>query len=240
MAYNSTSKRRKVLAPKRKYPRKAASYIPRSPAGWQVADLSKANYSGQEVVMKYAMDYQVTTTIGGPVSYRHFRANSVYDPDLSGVGHQPRGFDQYIPFWNHFTVMSSHMDVKFFSRSASSVPVQTSMMLLGNINSLPPDNASIRETGGALWKNLQTRDGNLTHTSLSRSFDTKKFYRITGDVTNKSQFQGSAAADCVEQAYFTLGIGQHINGPADDVITDVSVTITYRVRFTEAKRIGSS
>lgn len=41
-----------------------------------------------------------------------FRAASLYDPDQSGVGHQPRGFDQIMPMYTHFTVIKSKIAIQ--------------------------------------------------------------------------------------------------------------------------------
>jgi len=44
-------------------------------------------------VLRYADTVTLTSTVGGQAFYQ-FRVNSLFDPDLSGTGHQPRGFDQ--------------------------------------------------------------------------------------------------------------------------------------------------
>lgn len=43
--------------------------------------------------------------VAGPTAYR-FRLNSLYDPDFSGTGHQPYGFDQLSPLYNRYRVIS--------------------------------------------------------------------------------------------------------------------------------------
>jgi hypothetical protein len=40
-------------------------------------------------------------------------ASSVYDPDYTGAGHQPRGFDQIMPFYDHFVVRKSRIRASF-------------------------------------------------------------------------------------------------------------------------------
>jgi hypothetical protein len=44
-------------------------------------------------VLRYVDAVTLTSTSGGQAYYQ-FRANSLFDPDLSGSGHQPRGYDQ--------------------------------------------------------------------------------------------------------------------------------------------------
>lgn len=42
-----------------------------------------------------------------------FRANSLFDPDLTGTGHQPRGFDQWATFYGQYKVHSCGYHVEF-------------------------------------------------------------------------------------------------------------------------------
>jgi len=45
-------------------------------------------------------------------SQQVFRANSLFDPDFTGAGHQPNGFDQIIAAFNHFTVTRARIRVR--------------------------------------------------------------------------------------------------------------------------------
>ena len=47
---------------------------------------------------------------GTPAAYV-YRANGLYDPDLTGGGHQPRGYDQFTPMYNHWTVVGAKVTV---------------------------------------------------------------------------------------------------------------------------------
>lgn len=40
-----------------------------------------------------------------------FSMNGMWDPDISGVGHQPRGFDQLLAMYDHFVVIGSKITV---------------------------------------------------------------------------------------------------------------------------------
>lgn len=44
-----------------------------------------------------------------------FRCNSLYDPDYTGVGHQPMGYDEMTTLYSRSTVISSKIQVTFIS-----------------------------------------------------------------------------------------------------------------------------
>lgn len=68
--------------------------------------------------MKYADRSQVLTPGAlGLIDVLVYSANGMYDPDNTGVGHQPRGFDQLMAMYNHFVVIKSKLTATFTSRS---------------------------------------------------------------------------------------------------------------------------
>lgn len=48
--------------------------------------------------------YSTTFTIGAAQPIYRFNLNSLYDPDLTGTGHQPYGFDQMAALFNRYRV----------------------------------------------------------------------------------------------------------------------------------------
>ncbi len=61
------------------------------------------------VQLPYADIYAMNMSLGG-VANQNFRLNSVFDPDLSGVGHQPRWFDQLSALYSYYTVVAAHAE----------------------------------------------------------------------------------------------------------------------------------
>lgn len=60
-------------------------------------------------------DYYFVNTTGAAT--RWYRGNGPYDPDGSGVGHQPRGWDQWIAFYEKVTCTGSKIGFQFINTS---------------------------------------------------------------------------------------------------------------------------
>ena len=57
----------------------------------------------QRAILRYFDDVNLNAGQSG-VAHKLFRANSIYDPDATGVGHQPYGHDQYQSIYIHSRV----------------------------------------------------------------------------------------------------------------------------------------
>lgn len=56
--------------------------------------------------LRYVESYTLTSTTGS-MATQVFRANSIFDPDQTGVGHQPLYRDQYADLYNKYVVIGS-------------------------------------------------------------------------------------------------------------------------------------
>lgn len=70
---------------------------------------------------KVTLSYHDTFTMtpGAPRGNWIFRGNSVYDPDYTSTGHQPRYFDQYMAIYSKYRVLSSRIVVESSSYSGN-------------------------------------------------------------------------------------------------------------------------
>jgi hypothetical protein len=64
------------------------------------------------MVMTYAFQTSVTCTAGSFAS-QVFVGNGLYDPDSTGVGAQPLGFDQWMAIYTRYRVIASAIRVNF-------------------------------------------------------------------------------------------------------------------------------
>jgi len=73
-------------------------------------------------VLQYVdQTYLLTGVVAGEVVENIFRLNSPYDPDLTGVGDQPRGFDEWMALYSWCTVLST--DVEITTTAGATVPM---------------------------------------------------------------------------------------------------------------------
>lgn len=68
--------------------------------------------------LRYA-DFFTLTAASGVVSSQIFRANSVFDPDFTGTGHQPMYFDQWAAIYDQYVVLGAKITAEFTSTSST-------------------------------------------------------------------------------------------------------------------------
>lgn len=76
------------------------------------------------VGLRYTAQVAITNTVGVPNSYV-FRGNSVFDPDYTGIGSQPNGFDQWKTMYQRYRVLGSKCIVRPVSTSTTLLPIDT-------------------------------------------------------------------------------------------------------------------
>ncbi len=60
--------------------------------------------------LKYTDIIQLDTSMG-VVDWHQFRANSLFDPDLTGTGHQPLSFDEWTSFYQRYKVHACKISI---------------------------------------------------------------------------------------------------------------------------------
>jgi len=87
------------------------------------ANMFKAPPIGLSLKHKCNLRYVDSTTLSpsGPAAAAYvFRLNSLFDPNFTGVGHQPLGFDQIMLMYNHYQVDSVRVKIEWLNDSAFS------------------------------------------------------------------------------------------------------------------------
>jgi len=172
-----------------------------------------------------------------------FRANDVFDPDASGTGHQPIGFDQAMLFWEQWCVFSSKITVNFMNNANNCSKVG---IFMSPDTAVPSSNADLMENGllvhDLVFGTSTTTAGGAYHTiaQCSLTCDNVRYFSSKNKETYfaNPNFTGTAGGSCAEGNYFGVFMFGFNNNNATDVFFDVS--LSYDVRFWEPRKIATS
>lgn len=183
--------------------------------------------------------YYETTTLSpgasGVASEYIFRGNDLYDPNYTGVGHQPRGFDELIAFYDHFTVMNCTMSTTF--SNGDNTYVNHGFVYWSFQNSALAAAMDVVERQGVIIKPLDSWKSGASIRTITMKVDIQK---VSGrkDILSEDDFRGSASGSPSEVVYMHCGV---VNlGGTDSGNIDVYTVLEYDVIFTEPKAVGSS
>lgn len=88
---------------------------------------------------KYAEVRVVTGPAGGGLVQYNFNLNSLYDPNLTGTGHQPYGYDQMVDIYNRYRVFRVDYAISAYNTDST-----TGVSVVGAL----PSNEPITVSGG--------------------------------------------------------------------------------------------
>lgn len=105
---------------KRKMSRQGSYTSKRSKKGLkrlgQAPQIGRMSRPRQRVILRYTQEGTLASAAASGTQV--FRANSCFDPDLTGTGSQPVGFDQWSAFYNRYIVYKCFVEFKIANRGA--------------------------------------------------------------------------------------------------------------------------
>lgn len=225
--------------PKRRVPKKTRARgraTPKYKSG-RTMQVGRSPFAKSQVVRLRYCELVSINPPGVAASSYIFSANGVYDPNITGTGHQPIGFDEWMLRYNHFTVLGSKMTARFTGQSAAVTDQIFVAVLLKASPTIDTNNfETLVEQNGGKYKFVSGITGaNASKVCVSK-FSPKKFFSISNP--DQSQYRGDAANNPNEQAYYHL-IAASTNFQ-DPVSMAITVVIDYMVLFTEPKPLSGS
>lgn len=194
--------------------------------------------SNKLVMMRYSDTFSFDHNVSN-VYNRLFAANSIFDPDMTGVGHQPLGHDQWAVFYNHYFVIGSKITIQVTGPAdAASAPMVFCIILDdsgGSFTTIP----QMIEQGGSHYV---VSNGDMEQYKPARvrsSFSAKKFFNVTNVNDNYSRLGAAFGANPADLAYF-----QFTSATLDGLISLQTrlciVTIEYLVLMSEPRTLPQS
>lgn len=185
----------------------------------------------------YDFQQTLTGTAGVPAS-RVYTANGIFDPDITGTGHQVIGFDQMMVAYNHYTVIRSKITVTFLNNGDA--PVRCGVYLNPDSAALT-DPVRIMENGLIKTVTCDAKSiaaGERMHT-VSIDCDAKRYFG-KGKYTEllEENYSGTSAANPPEQVYFTVFSLNPFD--ATNTLVAFDAVISYDVIYHEPRKLTSS
>lgn len=189
--------------------------------------------------LEYNETLNFASTAGALAGYT-FGANCLFDPDISGTGHQPRGYDQISAMYFRYVVLGAKITIHGFpSSTITSIPISQGRLSIASttLQTLLSDGTSLSELPGAVHRFVGYASQNFTGLSLATRTGVAngetQLQVITGDSYNAST--GANPADITFFQVYYQSTDQAATGNCS-----VWIKITYDCLFTERTQPAAS
>ncbi len=182
--------------------------------------------------MRSKLRYSQTLSLdpsGGLPAGNLFRCNSIFDPDYTGIGHQPYGHDTLQSIYNHYRVMNSTITMTPTNSNANTNGI-FGITLTDDFN-VQGDYDTIRELKTTKMSTMLPSNGQAT---------VKNFYsgkQVFGQ--DQQSTQAAYGNNPAEQQYFHCW-SEGSSSAADPNSGDFLITITFEIESWELKDLGQS
>jgi hypothetical protein len=170
-----------------------------------------------------------------------FSANGIYDPNITGTGHQPMGFDQMMLYYEQCHVVRSTITICPLANH----PMRVGIYLTPDTTSIT-DQTRLYENG--LIKTITTSGLGSTPTGVTRltelslSCDVASYFgrKTFDELLDDQDLQTTAAANPTEQVYFGIAGWQLDFDGSTAKAVKFDVLLCYDVIYWEPRKLTVS
>lgn len=164
-----------------------------------------------------------------------FSLNGLYDPDITGTGHQPIGFDQIMPLYDHYHVIGAKYKVTFANTDTTKQALVACQIKDTNTTSQNFD--EIVENGRTKYATLGVEASGQSTRTISGGVNLSKFFGRK--VLQGSKYGGTIAGNPADGCFLHLHVGPsaHLE---DNFPVLMCVQIDYIAILTEPKQLVQS
>jgi len=174
---------RKAKAPKRYYtPPRTRTLTGRTAPG-RITGLSRSDYGFPDRLrtkLHYCDVINLASSAGTPGLWQ-FRMNSLFDPDYSGLGHQPQWYDQLSAVYSFYRVLGSKITVTFIPGNVSDTETNDKGPYICGITTVSASPtfsaatyASLLEDGNAISGVIVDKQGGNNKLTLTNTFSPQR------------------------------------------------------------------
>lgn len=179
----------------------------------------------QRVTMRYSTQVTLSGDVAG--SFGHiFDANGLYDPDRTGFGHQPRGFDEMMALYSKYVVTDAKVLCRFRNASnARIIPfiIVTDNQTLGSgVTDALEHSGCVSGTRRLARTSTPDESGIANQMALRHHVNVPKWKGVK-DLLADTSLQGSNVTNPADSIYFIVG---GVTDGAFNLVMDVDMEFT--------------
>lgn len=173
--------------------------------------------------LRYADSFTKQSTLGS-IAYNTFNANSIFDPDQTGVGHQPMYRDQWAAIYDQYVVIGSKITVHFAVQGLFNFVVG----ITGDDDlNFPTALSDKMEQNNSVW--TVTGGMGSQPTTLTMTFEPNMCFGVDA----KSDGASATAVGSNPTELWCFGVWAHTMDATNTAKIDFTVEIEYTVKFSE-------
>lgn len=156
-------------------------------------------------ILRYSQEATLNPGVGGAAATYQFMINSLYDPDYTGTGHQPMGYDQLMGLYNRYLVYGVGYEITmiFGDTTASRQAVVGTHVNLSSSTST--DWTVYAENPETDFRVLESIGSQKTQTTFKGFIDIAKVYGMKrSEIETEHNFWGQTAASPTSKVYLNL------------------------------------
>lgn len=187
--------------------------------------------------MRYAETVTLTST-GGVIANNVWRPDGLFDPNFTGGGHKPLGFDECQNIWFDWCVLGCKVTTTFWFDSDDTVPPDGTNIICGvhldENNGLDfSGHDSMMEENRVKWKYLSRQRPVI---KISKNYSCQDFHGVK-DITDDDGLWGNVAANPATDAFLhTFVYSESVSA----IPVNVSVLMQYYVQWRNPKDLAQS
>lgn len=164
-------------------------------------------------------------TAGGYI----YACNGGFDPNISGDGHQPMGFDTAMTFYEHYTVTDAKFSIRFFNKNQSPIAIGA---YLSPDPTILTSAIQINENGMIKQKWIANVGGGGV-TTINFTVNMNKYFGK--NVMNEDDYRGDSVANPLELVYLILfAYSPDLN--LGTTAVPFEIDIKFRSKYTEPRK----
>lgn len=188
-------------------------------------------------VLRYAeQTFTLDPGLSGASTAYVFTANGLFDPNITGVGHQPRGFDQYMGLYNYYTCVASRIVLRASPAASETLNLMVGLCPLNN-STANSDSIDYLESQGCLFEFLRPGTSSAAK-KLQNEVDLKSWYDVKSPVDDES-LRGNNGTNPSRQVYWHVWASA-ITSSGNPTALECTVLIEYDVIFSGPNEVTSS